>query len=297
MPRDSITDVLAFLAVARERSFTRAAARLGVSQSALSHTVRGLEERMSVRLLTRTTRSVSPTEAGERLLRTVGPCFEQIDAELDAVRGMAETPKGTVRITAIDYAADTVLWPRLRPLLAEYPELRIEIASDYSLVDIVAERFDFGVRHGDQVARDMVAVRIAPDQQMAIVGSPGYFEAHPPPRRIEDLMRHNCVSLRLTSGGLYAWELKDGDGSGVQVRVEGQAVFNGVYQMLHAALTGCGLAFLPDDLVAPYVKAGQLRRVLKAHCPAFPGLHAYYPSARHKSRALQVVIDALRWRT
>lgn len=296
MPRESITDVLAFLAVARERSFTRAAAKLGVSQSALSHTVRALEERMGVRLLTRTTRSVAPTEAGEQLLRNVAPRFEEIEAELEAVRGLAERPKGTIRITAIDYAADTVLWPRLVPLMAKYPDLRIEISSDYSLTDIVAERFDFGVRHGDQVARDMVAVRIAPDQQMAIVGAPSYFEVNPAPLQVEDLMRHNCINLRLTSGGLYAWELKDAQGSDVEVRVEGQAVFNGVYQMLHAALTGCGLSFLPDNLVAPYVEAGQLRRVLESHCPAFPGLHAYYPSARNKSRALQVVMDALRWR-
>jgi len=296
MPRDPVSDVLAFLAVARERSFTRAAAKLGVSQSALSHTVRGLEERMGVRLLTRTTRSVSPTEAGERLLQTVAPRFEEIEAELNAVSELGDQPKGTIRITAIDSSVDQVLWPRLSKLLPQYPELKVEIVSvNYGMIDIVAERFDMGVRWGDQVAKDMIAVRIAPDQRMVIVGSPAYVASRPPPREPQDLLHHNCITLRLASGGVYAWELQK-DGRDVQARVEGQATFNGVYQMLNAALSGCGLAFVPDDLAAPLVAAGRLQYVMEDWFPVFPGLHVYYPSRRQSSRVLQLVVEAVRYR-
>lgn len=295
MPRDPVSDVLAFLAVARERSFTRAAAKLGVSQSALSHTVRGLEERMGVRLLTRTTRSVSPTEAGERLLQTVAPRFEEIEAELNAVSELGDQPKGTIRITAIDSSVDQVLWPRLSKLLPQYPELKVEISVNYGMIDIVAERFDMGVRWGDQVAKDMIAVRIAPDQRMVIVGSPAYVASRPPPREPQDLLQHNCITLRLASGGVYAWELQK-DGRDVQARVEGQATFNGVYQMLNAALSGCGLAFVPDDLAAPLVAAGRLQYVMEDWFPVFPGLHVYYPSRRQSSRVLQLVVEAVRYR-
>jgi DNA-binding transcriptional LysR family regulator len=295
MPRDTIGDVLAFLAVARERSFTRAAAKLGVSQSALSHTVRALEERMGVRLLTRTTRSVSPTDAGERLLQTVAPRFEEIEAELNAVSEMGDQPKGTIRITSIDSVADTILWPRLAKMLPNYPELKVEISVDYGMVDIVAERYDMGVRWGDQVAKDMIAMRIAPDQRMVIVGAPSYVASRPPPREPQDLMEHNCITLRLASGGVYAWELRK-DGRDVQVRVEGQAIFNGVYQMLNAALSGCGLTFVPDDLAQPHVAAGRLQYVMEDWFPTFPGLHVYYPSRRQSSRALQLVVEAVRYR-
>ena len=295
MARDNINDILVFIAVARERSFTRAAAKLGMSQSALSHIVRGLEERLGVRLLTRTTRSVSPTEAGERLLRNVGPRLEEIDAEITAITDLGDKPAGTVRITAIDHVIDTVLWPRIAPLLPQYPELHIEISSDYRLVDIAAERFDIGVRHGDQVEKDMIAVRLTADVPMRIVGAPAYFARQPAPASLQDLMTHNCINLRLaSSGGLYAWELLH-DGQPIEARVRGQAVFTNVHHMLAAALDGVGVTFLPESLVAPHVEAGRLVSVMEDWCPSFPGLHAYYPSRRHSSRALGLVIDALRY--
>jgi DNA-binding transcriptional LysR family regulator len=295
MARDNINDILVFIAVARERSFTRAAAKLGMSQSALSHIVRGLEERLGVRLLTRTTRSVSPTEAGERLLQNVGPRLEEIDAEITAISDLGDKPSGTVRITAIDHVIDTVLWPRIAPLLPQYPELHIEISSDYRLVDIAAERFDIGVRHGDQVEKDMIAVRLTADVPMRIVGAPAYFARQPAPVSLQDLMTHNCINLRLaSSGGLYAWELLH-DGQPIEARVRGQAVFTNVHHMLAAALDGVGVTFLPESLVAPHVQAGRLVSVMEDWCPSFPGLHAYYPSRRHSSRALGLVIDALRY--
>jgi len=295
MARDNINDILVFIAVARERSFTRAAAKLGMSQSALSHIVRGLEERLGVRLLTRTTRSVSPTEAGERLLQNVGPRLEEIDAEITAITDLGDKPAGTVRITAIDHVIDTVLWPRIAPLLPQYPELHIEISSDYRLVDIAAERFDIGVRHGDQVEKDMIAVRLTADVPMRIVGAPAYFARQPAPVSLQDLMTHNCINLRLaSSGGLYAWELLH-DGQPIEARVRGQAVFTNVHHMLAAALDGVGVTFLPESLVAPHVEAGRLVSVMEDWCPSFPGLHAYYPSRRHSSRALGLVIDALRY--
>lgn len=295
MARDNINDILVFIAVARERSFTRAAAKLGMSQSALSHIVRGLEERLGVRLLTRTTRSVSPTEAGERLLQNVGPRLEEIDAEITAITDLGDKPAGTVRITAIDHVIDTVLWPRIAPLLPQYPELHIEISSDYRLVDIAAERFDIGVRHGDQVEKDMIAVRLTADVPMRIVGAPAYFARQPAPASLQDLMTHNCINLRLaSSGGLYAWELLR-DGQPIEARVRGQAVFTNVHHMLAAALDGVGVTFLPESLVAPHVEAGRLVSVMEDWCPSFPGLHAYYPSRRHSSRALGLVIDALRY--
>jgi DNA-binding transcriptional LysR family regulator len=294
MPRENINDILAFLAVAQERSFTRAAARLGISQSALSHTIRALEARLGVRLLTRTTRSVSPTEAGERLMQTVAPRLEEIEAEIAAVSDLGERPAGTVRITAIDHVVDTVLWPRLARVLEQYPDVRLEISADYRMVDIAAERYDIGVRYGDQVEKDMVAVRLTPDIPMTIVGSPRYFQTHKVPLAIKDLTRHNCITLRLSSqGGIYAWELREGDRN-VEARVSGQVTFNGAYQMLNAALSGYGLAFLPEELTQPHVDAGRLRRVMDDCCPRFPGLHAYYPSRRNSSRALRLVIEAIR---
>jgi len=293
MPRETINDVLAFLAVAQERSFTRAAAKLGVSQSALSHTVRVLETRLGVRLLTRTTRSVSPTDAGERLLQTVAPRLEEIEAELAAVSEMGDKVAGTIRITATDLAIDTVLWPRLSRVLGQYPDLRVELSAEYRLVDVAAERYDIGVRYGDQVQKDMVAVRLTTSERMTIVAAPGYFETHQVPQTIADLARHNCINLRLSSGGTYAWELLQ-DGRPVEARVAGQVTCNGVYQMLNAALAGYGLAFKPELLSQPLVEVGRLRRVMDNCCPAFPGLHAYYPSHRTSSRALRVVLDAIR---
>lgn len=296
MPRDNFADLLAFIAVARERSFTRAAAQLGVSQSALSYTIRALETRLGVRLLTRTTRSVAPTEAGERLLQNLAPRFDEIEAELSAVAELRDTPAGTVRINATDYVIRTLLWPRLAPMLRDYPDLKVEFVTDYGLSDIVAQRFDIGVRLGDQVAKDMIAVRIAPDLRMAIVGAPAYFERRARPATPQDLTGHDCINLRLpTHDALYAWELARGDQS-LQVRVDGQVTFNGTYEMLDAALAGYGLAYVPSDLVEPHVAAGRLECVLDDWCPTFPGHHLYYPSRRQSSRALALIVDALRYR-
>jgi DNA-binding transcriptional LysR family regulator len=297
MQRENFNDILAFLAVARERSFTRAAAKLGVSQSALSHTISGLEARLGIRLLTRTTRSVSPTEAGERLFLTVGHRFEEIEAELQALTELRDKPAGTIRITATDYAADTILWPKLAKFLPRYPDIKVEIIVDYGLTDIVAQRYDAGVRSGEQVAKDMVAVRIGPDMRMAVVGTQSYFANRSAPKKPQDLNEHSCINLRLpTHGGLYAWEFEKG-GRQLKVRVEGQLVFNGTAQMLNAALAGFGLAYVPEDVVRPHVTAGRLKRVLGDWCPPFPGYHLYYPSRHHSSPAFALLVDALRHRS
>jgi DNA-binding transcriptional LysR family regulator len=296
MGRENINDLRAFLAVARERSFTRAAAQLGVSQSALSHTIRGLEERLGLRLLTRTTRSVSPTEAGERLLGSVGPRLEEIDTELAALSALREKPAGTIRITTAEHAANTVLWPRLRKLLPRYPDIRVEINVDYGLADIVAERFDAGVRLGEQVAKDMIAVRIGPDFRMAVVATPSYFAKRPRPKKPQDLIGHDCINLRLpTYGGLYVWDFERNRRE-LNIRVEGQCVFNNTAMRLNAALAGLGLAYLPDDLVQNPIAEGRLVRVLDDWCAPFPGYHLYYPSRRQASPAFAVLVDALRYR-
>jgi DNA-binding transcriptional LysR family regulator len=297
MQRGSLDQLVAFVAVARARSFTRAAAGLGVSQSALSHTVRELEERLGVRLLTRTTRSVSPTEAGERLLRNVGPRFDEIAVELAAVGELRRKPAGTVRITATEFAIDTVLLPKLAPLLRQYPDLKVEMIADYGLTDIVAQQYDAGVRSGEQVAKDMIAVRIGPDMRMAVVGAPSYFRTHPEPGKPQDLIGHNCINLRLpTHGGLYAWEFAKGSRE-LRVRVEGQMTFNGTAQLLNAALAGCGLAYVPEGLVEAHLAKGRLRRVLADWCPPYSGYHLFYPSRRQSSAAFALVVDALRHRT
>ena len=297
MPRGNLNGLLAFVAIGQERSFTKAAAKLGVSQSALSHTLRELEARLGVRLLTRTTRSVSPTEAGERLLHTVGPRFEEIEAELETLRELRAKPAGTIRITAIDYVADTILWPKLVKLLRQYPDIKIEIIIDYGLTDIVAQRYDAGVRSGEQVAKDMIAVRVGPDMRMAVVGAPSYYEKRLPPKTPQELIGHNCINLRLpTLGGLYAWEFEKG-GRELKVRVEGQLVFNTTAQILNAALTGFGLAYVPEDLAQPHVAKGRLKRVLEDWCAPFSGYHLYYPSRRQSSAAFALVVDALRHRS
>ena len=294
--RGNVNDLLAFLAVAKERSFTRAAAKLGVSQSALSHTIRGLEERLGLRLLTRTTRSVAPTEVGERLLRTVGPRFDEIDAELAALSELREKPAGTIRITTVEYAAESILWPALVKLLPQYPDIKVEIIVDYGLTDIVAERYDAGVRLGEQVAKDMIAVRIGPDFRMAVVGAPSYFTRRSRPKKPQDLTAHDCINLRLpTYGGLYAWEFEK-NGRELKVRVEGQLVFNGSTPMLKAALAGFGLAYLPEDLVQADLAKGRLIRVLTDWCPPFSGYHLYYPSRRQPTPAFALLVDALRYR-
>lgn len=295
MRRENINDLLAFLAVARDRSFTKAAAKLGVSQSALSHTIRGLESRLGLRLLTRTTRSVSPTEAGERLLQTVGPRFEEIESELEALSVLREKPAGTIRITATDYAADTILLPKLAKFLLQYPDIKVEIIIDYALTDIVAQRYDAGVRSGEQVAKDMIAVRIGPDIRMAVVGAPSYFAKRPLPQKPQDLTDHSCINLRLpTYGGLYAWEFKKGNRE-LKVRVDGQLVLNRTAQMLTAALAGFGVAYVPEDLAQPHVAKGRLRRVLEDWCPPYSGYHLYYPSRRQTSPAFALLVKALRY--
>ena len=294
--RENVHDLLAFLAVARERSFTRAAARLGVSQSALSHTIRGLEARLGLRLLTRTTRSVAPTEAGERLVRNVGPRFEEIETELDALSELRDKPAGTIRITTGEHAADTILWPALAKLLPKFPDIKVELNVELALTDIVTERYDAGVRFGEQVGKDMIAVRIAPDMRMVVVGSPSYFAKRPVPKHPQDLMGHNCINVRLpTYGGLYAWEFEK-DGRELKVRVEGQLVFNRLTQIVTATLAGIGLGFLPEDLAAPHVAKGRLRLVLTDWCAPFPGYHLYYPSRRQSSPACALLVDALRHR-
>ena len=296
MQRGNLDDLLAFLAVGRERSFTKGAARLGLSQSALSHTIRELEARLGVRLLTRTTRSVSPTDAGERLLNILAPRFEEIDAELAALSELRKKPAGTIRITATDYAADTVLWPKLATFLPRFPDIKVELIIDHGLTDIVAQRFDAGVRAGEQVAKDMIAVRIGPDLRMAVVGAPSYFRKRPEPKRPQDLIGHDCVNLRLTtSGGLYAWEFEKG-GREIMVRVEGQLAFNGSFQMLNAALAGFGLAYVPEDLAQPHIVKGRLKRVLVDWCAPYSGYHLYYPSRRQSSAAFSLLVEALRYR-
>src|SRR6266849_3358710 len=296
MARENANDLIAFIAVARERSFTRAAAKLGVSQSALSHTVRGLEERLGLRLLARTTRSVAPTEAGERLLRTVGSRFDEIDAELAALSELREKPAGVIRITTGEHAAEAILWPALATLLRHYRDIKAELVIDYGLTDIVAERYDAGVRLGEQVARDMIAVRIGPDFRMAVVGAPSYFARRPRPKKPQDLTAHDCINLRLpTYGGLYAWEFEKRSRE-LKVRVEGQLVFNNIALRLNAALAGFGLAYLPEDLVQTHVANGLLIRVLSDWCPPFSGYHLYYPSRRQPTPAFTLLVDALRFK-
>jgi DNA-binding transcriptional LysR family regulator len=296
MLRENVTDLLFFLAVARERSFTRAAAQLGVSQSALSHTVRQLEERMKIRLLTRTTRSVTPTPAGERLLETLSPRFQEIEEELHAVADMHEKPSGTIRLTGSDYAIDTVIWPKLARVLKDYPDIKIELVTEYGLTDIVSEKYDAGVRLGETVASGMIAVRIGPDEAYAAVAAPEYLDQHDIPLNPKDLAGHQCINLRLpTHGANYVWEFEK-DGQEIKVRVDGQAIFNGIQQVLACALNGYGIAYMPAGLAAPHLESGKLVQVLRDWSPPWTGYHLYYPSRRQPSAAFAVILDALRHR-
>ena len=295
MARQNINDLVAFLAVARELSFTRAAAGLGVSQSALSHTVRQLEERLGVRLLTRTTRSVSPTEAGERLLRKLGPRFDEIEAEITGLSDLRDRPAGKIRLTAGEHCADTILLPALKKMIPAYPDIQVEVIVDYGLTDIVAERYDAGVRLGEQVAKDMIAVRIGPDMRMAVVGSPSYFKTHPKPKTPQDLTGHACIGLRMpTHGGLFSWEFEK-RGREVKVRVEGPLVFNTFSLRLEAALAGLGLAYMPQDRAQEHVEKDRLVSVLEDWCAPFAGYHLYYPSRRQPTLAFKALIDTLRY--
>ncbi|ESX08600.1 LysR family transcriptional regulator [Mesorhizobium sp. LSJC265A00] len=296
MQRDGMKDLLWFVAVARERSFTRAAAKLGTSQSTLSSTIKELEARLGVRLLTRTTRSVSPTEAGERLFQSLVPRFEEIESDLASLVAFRDKPSGTVRITLSDHALQTTVWPKLQPLLSDNPDVRVELYSDNGMKNIVEERFDAGVRLGESIDRDMIAVRIGPDWRLVAVASPDYFSRHPVPTAPQDLVDHDCINMRqATFGGLYAWEFAR-DGRDLRVRVEGQLTFNSSIPMIEAATSGFGIAYVPENLVSHHIADGRLRLVLDDWSPPFAGYHLYYPSRRQLSPAMAVIIDALRHR-
>jgi len=294
MLKDNFNDLLSFMVVARERSFTRAAAQLGVSQSALSHAMRNLETRLEVRLLTRTTRSVAPTEAGEQLLMRLSPHLLEIEQELTALRDTRDRPAGNIRLTAGEHAMSAVLWPVLKPFMAQYPDINVEVTVDNGLTDIVDGRFDAGVRLGEQVAKDMIAVRIAPDMRMAVVGSAEYLQRFGVPETPEQLDQHRCINMRLpTRGGLYAWEFER-DGRELRVRVDGQLILNSLPQRIDAAENGLGLAYVPEDAVQDALAESRLVRVLEAWCPAFTGYHLYYPSRRQHTTAFALLIAALR---
>ena len=294
MARRNLNDLLYFVTIAREGSFTRAAAHLGVTQSALSQAISGLEARLRIRLLTRTTRSVSPTAAGERLLNAIGHRFDEIESELDELTELRDKPAGTVRITCGDHILRTTIFPKLRPLLHEYPDIHVEFDVNYGFRDIVADRFDAGVRLGNTIDKDMIAVPIGPPLRLAVVGSPAYFESHRAPKTPQDLMAHNCVNQRMaTSGGLYVWDFER-RGRQVNVRVDGQLIFNTSQAQVDAALAGLGLALLPEDELMPHIEAGRLVRVLEDWCAPFAGYHLYYPSRRQPSPAFSLVLDALR---
>ncbi|MFJ5397598.1 LysR family transcriptional regulator [Pectobacterium sp. CHL-2024] len=295
MLKENFNDLISFLVVARERSFTKAAAKLGLSQSALSHSIRGLEERLGVRLLTRTTRSVAPTEAGEKLAHSLGPHFADIESELVALGDMRERPAGNIRITAGEHAVDSILWPVLKPFLANYPDINVDITVDNALADIVLGRFDAGIRLGEQVEKDMIAVRVAPEMSMAVVGSPNYFARNPAPSTPQDLQHHRCINLRLpTMGGIYAWEFEK-NGREIKVRVEGQLTMNSLRQRIDAALIGLGLAYVPEDSVRDDIASGRLMRVLTEWCPPFPGYYLYYPSRKQHTTAFSLFVEALRY--
>ncbi len=295
MIKRNLNDLLSFVAVAREGTFTRAAAQLGVTQSALSQSISGLEARLQIRLLTRTTRSVSPTAAGERLLNAIGNRLDEIEAELDELSALRDKPSGTVRITCGDHIQRTLLLPRLTPLLLEYPDIKVEFDINYGFRDIVADRFDAGVRLGDTIDKDMIAVPIGPPVRMAVVAAPAYFAAHPKPRNPRDLVDHNCINMRMQSGGgLYAWDFQRKDRH-VNVRVDGQLIFNTSPNIVDAALAGLGIAWLPEEEFAPHIEEGRLLRVLENWCPPFPGYYLYYPNRRQPSPAFSLVVDALRY--
>jgi DNA-binding transcriptional LysR family regulator len=282
--------------VAREQSFTRAAARLGITPSALSHTIRALEERLGVRLLARTTRNVAPTEAGERLMRSIAPLFEQIAAEVEALGALRDKPAGTIRITCTDDAIELYLRPVLAAFLKNYPDITLELFVDFGFTNIVEERFDAGIRLGEAISKDMIAVRISPDWRLAVVGSPAYFDRCPPPATPHELTDHACVNMRhRPSGAIYAWEFEK-DGNAFTVKGDGQLVFNSVIHALNSAVDGIGLAYVPEALAAPYLADGRLKEVLDDWCPYFQGFHLYFPHRRQVSPAFSAFVDAVRYR-
>jgi len=294
MKREDLNDMLWFLAVAEERSFTKAAAKLGTSQSTISHTIRKLEARMGLRLLTRTTRSVVPTEAGERLIRSLAPRIEELETEIDELMEIRDKPSGLVRITLSDHALESVVWPKLRPVLKQYPDIKVELNSDNGFRNIVEEKFDAGVRLGESLDKDMIAVRIGPDWRLVAVCSPDYLEKRSAPETPRNLVAHDCINHRQArAGGLYVWEFEK-DGAEVRVRVDGQLTFNTSYDMIDAAVSGYGIAYVPESLVQDQVASGQLVQVLDDWSPMFPGYYLYYPSRRQNSPAFKIVVDALR---
>ncbi|MBB3287116.1 MULTISPECIES: LysR family transcriptional regulator [unclassified Rhizobium] len=294
MKREDLNEMLWFLAVAEERSFTKAAAKLGTSQSSISHAVKRLEARIGLRLLTRTTRSVVPTDVGERLIRSLAPRLAEIDTEIDELMAFRDKPSGTVRMTLSDHALDSVVWPKLRPVLKEYPDVKLDLNIDNGFRNIVEERFDAGVRLGESLDRDMIAVRIGPDWRLVAVASPEYLSTRGVPDDPGELVSHICINHRQArSGGLYAWEFEKG-GRELRVRVDGQLTFNTSYAMIDAALSGYGIAYLPEDLVQASIESGRLVQVLDDWSPAFPGYYLCYPSRRQNSPAFRIVIDALR---
>lgn len=296
MLKENFNDLISFLEVARERSFTKAAAKLGVSQSALSHAIRGLEERLELRLLTRTTRSVAPTDVGEKLVNSLAPRFADLENELLALSEMRERPAGNIRINAAEHGMQSVLWPVLKTFLADYPDINVEVSVDNALTDIVSGRFDAGVRLGEQVAKDMIAVRIGPDFSMAVVGSPDFLARHGTPATPQDLQRFRCINMRLpTLGGIYAWEFEK-EGRELRVRVDGQLTFNSLHQRIDAAQLGLGLAMVPEDTVQEELANGQLVRVLQEWCEPFPGYYLYYPSRKQHTTAFSLFVEALRFR-
>lgn len=294
MLKEIFNELQLFLVVARERSFTKAAAKLGVSQSAISHAMKGLEERLNIRLLTRTTRSVAPTEIGERLINCLEPRLADLEHELESLIQLNGTATGNIRLSAGEHAARSLIWPKLKPFLREYPEINVELVVDNGFVDIVEGRFDAGIRLGESVNKDMVAVRVGPDMRMAIVGSPDYFTANGTPQTPHDLQNHKCINMRLpTAGGLFHWEFEK-EGKPFRVRVEGQLTFNLLSERIDAAISGFGIACVPEDVIEPFVKSGELIQVLKIWCPSFPGYYLYYPSRRQHPPAFALLIDALR---
>lgn len=296
MKPNKVSDLQAFIAVARDQSFTKAAARLGLTPSALSHTMKALEERLGVRLLARTTRNVAPTEAGERLMRSVAPLFDQIASEVESLSELRDKPAGTIRITCTDDQIELCLRPMLAEFLKAYPDITLEFYVDYGFTNVVEERFDAGIRLGEAISKDMIAARIGPDWRLAVVGSPAYFDRNPPPKTPYDLTKHACVNIRYRpSGSIYAWQFKK-DGKEFTVKVEGQLVFNSIMHVLNAAVDGIGLAYVPEQLLAPYLADGRLKEVLAKWCPHFQGYHLYYPNRRQASPAFSAFVEALRYR-
>lgn len=296
MAHTKVNDLQAFLAVARDQSFTKAADRLGITPSALSHTIRALEERLGVRLLARTTRNVAPTEAGERLMRSIAPLFDQITAEVEALGELRDKPRGTIRVTCTDDQIELCLRPMLAGFLKDYPDITLEFYVDYGFTNVVEERFDAGIRLGEAISKDMIAVRIGPDWRLVVVGSPAYFDRNPPPKTPHDLTKHACVNIRhRPSGSIYAWEFEK-NGKAFTVKVEGQLVFNSIMHVLNAAVDGIGLAYVPEELVAPYLADGRLKQVLTSWCPYFQGYHLYFPNRRQASPAFSAFVKALKYR-